>query len=133
MFAWLLVYDRLFIISLSVSLHPYLARYSVCFWCCCLVHSFFYVPYQFPLQIILCIFRLKSFLRVFTCFLLVSIQCSKDIRGVVQLLPINRVVYFIQQGGGGQRPMINIKIGFFKNQTSPRLRFTAVELKKPII
>ena len=29
--------------------------------------------------------------------------------------------------------MINLKIGFFKNQTSPRLRFTAVELKKPII
>ena len=51
------------------------------------------------------------------------------IRGAVQLLPINRVVYFIQQGGGGQRPMFNLKIGFFKDQTSPQLRFASVALK----
>ena len=56
-----------------------------------------------------------------------------SLREAVQLLPINRVAYFIQQGGGGQRPMFNLKIGFFKNQTSPRLRFAAVALKKPII
>ena len=57
----------------------------------------------------------------------------KILRGAVQLLPINQVVYFIQQGGGGQRPIFNLKIGFFKNQTSPRMCFAAVALKKPII
>ena len=47
-----------------------------------------------------------------------KLESEPTVREAVQLLPINRVVYFIQQEGGGQRPMFNLKIGFFKNQTS---------------
>ena len=38
------------------------------------------------------------------------------LRGAVQLLPIYGVVYFIQQGGGGQRPLFNLKNGFLCNK-----------------